>query len=45
MDIVTKTLDTNVPAMSEIFDFLPAPTLVVLPSYRIQRASAGLLEA
>ncbi|WZH50229.1 Two-component system protein A [Fusarium acuminatum] len=45
MDMVTKTLDTNVPAMSEIFDFLPVPTLVVSPSYRIQRASTGLLEA
>ncbi|KAJ4079011.1 hypothetical protein NW769_015161 [Fusarium oxysporum] len=45
MDVVTKALDTNVPAMSEIFDFLPVPTLVVSPAYRIQRASAGLLEA
>ncbi|KAI7761744.1 hypothetical protein LZL87_014243 [Fusarium oxysporum] len=45
MDVVTKALDANVPAMSEIFDFLPVPTLVVSPSYRIQRASAGLLEA
>jgi osomolarity two-component system, sensor histidine kinase TcsA len=45
MDMVTKALDGNVPAMSEIFDFLPVPTLVVSPSYRIQRASAGLLEA
>ncbi|KAF9777227.1 hypothetical protein IL306_004495 [Fusarium sp. DS 682] len=45
MDMVTKALDANVPAMSEIFDFLPVPTLVVSPSYRIQRASAGLLEA
>ncbi|EGU73539.1 hypothetical protein HZS61_011444 [Fusarium oxysporum f. sp. conglutinans] len=45
MDVVTKALDANAPAMSEIFDFLPVPTLVVSPSYRIQRASAGLLEA
>jgi osomolarity two-component system sensor histidine kinase TcsA len=45
MDMVTKALDGSVPAMSEIFDFLPVPTLVVSPSYRIQRASAGLLEA
>ncbi|KAH7205299.1 hypothetical protein BKA60DRAFT_579251 [Fusarium oxysporum] len=45
MDVVTKALDTNVPAMSEIFDFLPVPTLVVSPAYRIQSASAGLLEA
>jgi osomolarity two-component system sensor histidine kinase TcsA len=45
MDVVTKALGANVPAMSEIFDFLPVPTLVVSPSYHIQRASAGLLEA
>ncbi|RKK43923.1 hypothetical protein BFJ69_g18346, partial [Fusarium oxysporum] len=45
MDVVTKALDANVPAMSEIFDFLPVPTLVVSPSYRIQRTSSGLLEA
>ncbi|KAH7202738.1 hypothetical protein BKA60DRAFT_161377 [Fusarium oxysporum] len=45
MDVVTKALDANVSTMSEIFDFLPVPTLVVSPSYRIQRASAGLLEA
>ncbi|VUC23745.1 unnamed protein product [Clonostachys rosea] len=34
--------------MSEILDFLPVPTLVVQPlgdSYRIQRASSGLLQA
>jgi len=32
-------------AMSEILDYSPVPTLVVSPSYRIERASAGLLEA
>ncbi|KAF5251705.1 hypothetical protein FANTH_3315 [Fusarium anthophilum] len=31
--------------MDDILDFLPVPTLVVSPSYRIQRASVGLLEA
>ncbi|KAF4414904.1 hypothetical protein F53441_14688 [Fusarium austroafricanum] len=43
--MATKALDANVPAMSGIFNFLPVPTLVVSPSYRIQRASVGLLEA
>ncbi|KAH6874053.1 hypothetical protein B0T10DRAFT_499399 [Thelonectria olida] len=45
MNTVTTALEARVPAMSEILDFLPVPTLVVSPSYRIQRASAGLLEA
>jgi osomolarity two-component system sensor histidine kinase TcsA len=45
MNTVSKALEARVPAMSEILDFLPVPTLVVSPSYRIQRASAGLLEA
>jgi osomolarity two-component system, sensor histidine kinase TcsA len=40
-----KELDAYVPTMNDILDFLPVPTLVVSPSYRIQRASAGLLEA
>ncbi|KAF4995615.1 hypothetical protein FGRMN_5006 [Fusarium graminum] len=34
-----------VPSTSDILDYLPTPLLVVSPSYRIQRASAGLLEA
>ncbi|KAH7110448.1 PAS domain-containing protein [Dactylonectria macrodidyma] len=37
-------LDATLPAMTQILDFLPVPTLIVSPSYRIQRASAGLLE-
>ncbi|KAJ4020359.1 hypothetical protein NW761_014687 [Fusarium oxysporum] len=45
MDMATKALDANVPATSDILDYLPVPALVVSPSYRIQRASAGLLEA
>ncbi|KAL5603540.1 hypothetical protein FOVSG1_006290 [Fusarium oxysporum f. sp. vasinfectum] len=45
MDTATKALDANVPATSDILDYLPVPALVVSPSYRIQRASAGLLEA
>jgi osomolarity two-component system sensor histidine kinase TcsA len=45
MNTVTKALKATVPAMSEILDLLPVPTLVVSPSHRIQRASAGLLEA
>ncbi|KAG7408999.1 Two-component system protein A [Fusarium oxysporum f. sp. rapae] len=40
-----KELDATAPTMNDILDFLPVPTLVVSPSYRIQRASAGLLEA
>ncbi|PWI64158.1 hypothetical protein PCL_12078 [Purpureocillium lilacinum] len=32
-------------AMSEILDYSPVPTLVVSPSCRIERASAGLLKA
>ncbi|KAF5639444.1 histidine kinase tcsA [Fusarium tjaetaba] len=42
-----KDLDATVPTtnMDDILDFLPVPTLVVSPSYRIQRASLGLLEA
>ncbi|OAQ65718.1 sensor histidine kinase/response regulator Fos-1 [Purpureocillium lilacinum] len=31
--------------MSEILDYSPEPTLVVSPSYRVERASAGLLRA
>jgi osomolarity two-component system sensor histidine kinase TcsA len=45
MDTATNGLDANVPAMSDILDFLPVPTLVVSSSYRIQRASTGLLMA
>ncbi|KAH6953956.1 hypothetical protein BKA56DRAFT_237425 [Ilyonectria sp. MPI-CAGE-AT-0026] len=45
MKAVTMAVDATVPAMTEILDFLPVPTLVVSPSYRIQRVSAGLLEA
>ncbi|KAH7142581.1 hypothetical protein B0J13DRAFT_596017 [Dactylonectria estremocensis] len=45
MKAVPMALDAMVPAMSEILDFSPVPTLVVSPSYRIQRVSAGLLEA
>ncbi|KAJ0127212.1 hypothetical protein HZ326_29682 [Fusarium oxysporum f. sp. albedinis] len=45
MDTATKALDANVPATSDILDCLPIPALVVSPSYRIQRASTGLLEA
>src|SRR6478735_3950950 len=44
MDLA-KELDAAVPTMNDMLDFLPVPTLVVSPSYRIQRASAGLLEA
>ncbi|KAF4338260.1 histidine kinase tcsA [Fusarium beomiforme] len=45
METTTKDLDATIPTMDDILDFLPVPTLVVSPSYRIQRASAGLLEA
>lgn len=45
MKAVTMAVDATVPSMTEILDFLPVPTLVVSPSYRIQRVSAGLLEA
>ncbi|KAI3565875.1 hypothetical protein IWW34DRAFT_777336 [Fusarium oxysporum f. sp. albedinis] len=45
MDTATKALDANVPATNDILDCLPIPALVVSPSYRIQRASTGLLEA
>ncbi|SPJ75473.1 related to histidine kinase tcsA protein [Fusarium torulosum] len=45
MDTATNGLDANVPAMNDILDFLPVPTLVVSSSYRIQRASTGLLNA
>ncbi|KAH6973244.1 putative histidine kinase TCS1p [Ilyonectria destructans] len=45
MNTVTKDLNATAAAMSEILDFLPVPALVVSPSHRIQRASAGLLEA
>ncbi|UNI23271.1 Histidine kinase [Purpureocillium takamizusanense] len=31
--------------MSEIVDYSPVPTLVVSPSYRVERASAGLFKA
>ncbi|KAM0341658.1 hypothetical protein ACHAPU_009904 [Fusarium lateritium] len=36
---------TFVPATSDILDYLPTPLLVVSPSYRIQKASTGLLKA
>ncbi|KAH7236606.1 hypothetical protein BKA59DRAFT_534304 [Fusarium tricinctum] len=39
MDTATNGLDAN------LLDFLPVPTLVVSSSYRIQRASTGLLVA
>jgi osomolarity two-component system sensor histidine kinase TcsA len=39
MDTATNGLDAN------LLDFLPVPTLVVSSSYRIQRASTGLLGA
>ncbi|KAI5455735.1 hypothetical protein BGZ63DRAFT_429617 [Mariannaea sp. PMI_226] len=45
MNAAAKPLDTKAFAMSEIFNFLPVPALVVLPSYRIVRISAGLLNA
>jgi osomolarity two-component system sensor histidine kinase TcsA len=45
MDIAAKALDAALPAANDIFDYLPVPALVVSPSYRIQRVSAGLLEA
>ncbi|PWI63960.1 hypothetical protein PCL_01921 [Purpureocillium lilacinum] len=34
-----------IPAMSEIFDLSPVPSLLVSPSHCIERASNGLLEA
>ncbi|SCN65188.1 related to histidine kinase tcsA protein [Fusarium fujikuroi] len=46
--VPTMNMDMNMDAnmdVSDILDFLPVPTLVVSPSYRIQRASVGLLEA
>lgn len=45
MDPAIGALDAVAPAMSEILDFSPVPTLLVSPSHRIQRVSAGLLEA
>ncbi|KAL4725732.1 hypothetical protein ACLX1H_007884 [Fusarium chlamydosporum] len=45
MDQTAKALDADIPAANDILDYLPVPALVVSPSYRIQRASAGLLDA
>lgn len=45
MDTATNGLDVNAPTMNNILDFLPVPALVVSSSYRIQRASTGLLVA
>ncbi|RYO98071.1 hypothetical protein DL764_007201 [Monosporascus ibericus] len=39
------TLAVKAPAVPDIIDFFPVPTLVVSPSYRIERVSTGLLNS